>query len=61
MCIVKACCKIRNRIWYKCDCKQYEFYMLYKYLLSYTRNEYLANLMLSNNRRMKQLNEKNKI
>ena len=59
-CLVRACCKIpKYVIYWKCGCDVYESYRIWKSLSNYcNKNEYVTNLMMSSNPRMKQLKER---
>lgn len=61
-CLVQACCEIREKtVHVKCGCDVYEVYKTWKYLFNYcSHNEYLTQLMMEHNPRIKKLSFKNK-
>lgn len=61
LCLVKACCKILKGVWFDCGCDPYEIYKTYQSLYKYcSHNEYLTQLMMDQNQRMKKINFENK-
>ena len=56
ICLVRACCKIPNIIYWRCGCDVYEIYRIWKSLSNYcSNNKYLTSLMINSHPRMKQL------